>query len=160
MLDNQRDKKKIWLLQKFYPILAEQNGNNAITLNTFIMSTTTTTKTTKTTNINKLTSKPKRKPTMSQKTKTKANNHFKQDTFSISGLIRYGNGRGKAHLQSYIDQVNKAKDSNVTIGKVLNKGTMIKNAPKGYMTHKDGTKRLQFSYYLMVLNLVTKLANA
>ena len=59
---------------------------------------------------------------------------------------------------AYIDGVNDKYDTNIKIGQVLNKGTIKKLAPEGYLILNNGTRRLQLSYYKLILGTVIKLA--
>ena len=61
-------------------------------------------------------------------------------------------------LLAYIDGVNDKYDTNIKIGQVLNKGTIKKLAPEGYLILNNGTRRLQLSYHKLILGTVIKLA--
>lgn len=85
-----------------------------------------------------------------QSTKVQANNEFKNNTFSLSGLVRYAKGDGKAKLEQVINEYNEKHETKVTFGQVANVKNIVKHATDKELNKKDGTKKELFSYWLVL----------
>lgn len=91
------------------------------------------------------------------KAKQKANNNWKNNQFSITGLHKYVQGDGKKDIEDFIKEINEAKKTNVNI-KQLTKKAIIDNLTDKEKTLKNGEPKQLFSLWF-VLNVITRLAN-
>jgi hypothetical protein len=101
--------------------------------------------------------------------KSALNNQWKEETFSMSGLVRYAKGKGEKGLNEYINHYNTNKGTNVTFGKVTNIRNIVNLASerelfKNANTDKSkgakfikGEPKIKFSYWLL-LHTVGRLA--
>jgi hypothetical protein len=94
-----------------------------------------------------------------QSTKVLANKQFKENTFSLSGLVRYAKADGRKLLEQVINEYNEKHETKVTFGQVANVKNIVKHATEKELTKKDGTKKELFSYWL-VLQTVGRIGRA
>jgi len=85
-----------------------------------------------------------------QSTKVQANKQFKENTFSLSGLVRYAKADGRKLLEQVINEYNEKHDTKVTFGQVVNVKNIVKHATDKELNKKDGTKKELFSYWLIL----------
>ena len=81
----------------------------------------------------------------SVKAKIKANNQFKKDMFTISGLYKYMQGDGAELVQDFINSTGSEFDV-----KRITKKALIANLTDKEKTHVDGTPKKLFSYYFLL----------
>jgi len=102
--------------------------------------------------------------------KTQVNNRWKENTRSLSALVKYCNGEGKTDIQKMLDATNKSKGTKVNIKQVANIKNITRLATerelnfnanpdktKGAKFIKGEQKRL-FSLWLVLLT-IGRLAN-
>lgn len=102
--------------------------------------------------------------------KTQINARWKENTRSLSALVKYVNGEGKTDIQKMLDATNKSKDTKVNIKQVANIKNITRLATdrelnfnanpdksKGAKFIKGEQKRL-FSLWLVILT-IGRLAN-
>ena len=92
---------------------------------------------------------PKKKAVKSESVilKTEINNRWKDNTRSLSALVKYCNGDGKTDVQKQLDATNKSKGTKVNIKQVAN----IKNITRlatdrelNFNANPDKTKGAKF----------------
>ena len=91
--------------------------------------------------------------------KSKANDNFKLDTFSLSGLIRYATNEGAEHLQNFVDETEKKAEVSISLNRLLTAKQILKLTKDKEQVNKDGSKRLKWSYWHL-LNVVGRYAKA
>lgn len=97
--------------------------------------------------------------------KTQVNNRWKENTRSLSALVKYVNGEGKKDIQKMLDATNKSKGTKVNIKQVANIKNITRLATerelnfnanpdksKGAKFIKGEQKRL-FSLWLVILTI-------
>jgi|14BtaG_2_1085337.scaffolds.fasta_scaffold02923_16 hypothetical protein len=89
--------------------------------------------------------------------KSKANDNFKLDTFSLSGLIRYATNEGAEHLQNFVDETEKKSEVSISLNRLLTAKQILKLTKDKEQVNKDGSKRLKWSYWHL-LNVVGRYA--
>lgn len=85
-----------------------------------------------------------------QSTKVLANKQFKENTFSLSGLVRYAKADGRKLLEQVINEYNEKHETKVTFGQVANVKNIVSHSTPKELTKKDGTKKELFSYWLVL----------
>lgn len=96
--------------------------------------------------------KPRKKSSLLT-AKSKANDKFKEDVFSLSGLVRYAKNEGAERLQNYIEETNKAKDVQISLNRLLNTKHILSLTKERELSNRDGSMRLKWSYWHL-LNVV------
>tara|TARA_R110000765_G_scaffold89166_3_gene170275 strand:+ start:4139 stop:4570 length:432 start_codon:yes stop_codon:yes gene_type:complete len=110
---------------------------------------------------------PKKKAVKSEATllKQAANDNWKNNTRSMSALVRYCKGDGKQDLQKLIDATNKRNNTKVQFGQVANIKTIVANASERELFKNanpdkskgakfiKGEKKSLFSFWLVVLTV-------
>lgn len=92
--------------------------------------------------------------------KSKANDKFKADTFSLSGLIRYAkSGEGRETLNAYIQETEKRHEIKISANRLLVAKQIIALSKDKELVNKDGSPRTKWSYW-HVLNVVGRYAKA
>lgn len=91
--------------------------------------------------------------------KIQANKNWKENTFSMSALVRYAKGEGKADLEHFIKATNTTKGTKITFGQCANIKNIVKHATQKELFTKDGEAKTRFSYWLL-LQTVGRLAKA
>jgi hypothetical protein len=105
----------------------------------------------------KVTTKTTRKKSSLLTAKSKANDKFKLDTFSLSGLIRYATNEGAEHLQNFVEETEKKMDVSISLNRLLTTKQILKLTKEKEQINKDGSKRLKWSYWHL-LNVVGRYA--
>ena len=97
--------------------------------------------------------------------KTQVNDNWKNNTRSMSALVRYAKGEGANDLQKIIDATNKAKGTNVSLRQVANVKNIVKFATERELfknANEDkskgaefikGEKKSLFSFWLVILTV-------
>ena len=110
---------------------------------------------------------PKKKAVKSEATllKQSANNSWKNNTRSMSALVRYCKGDGKDEIVNLINATNKLKGTKVQFGQVANIKTIVDNASERELFKNanpdkskgakfiKGEKKSLFSFWLIVLTV-------
>ena len=92
---------------------------------------------------------PKKKAVKSESVilKTEINNRWKDNTRSLSALVKYCNGDGKTDVQKQLDATNKSKGTKVNIKQVANIKNITRLATErelNYNLNPDKTKGAKF----------------
>ena len=90
-----------------------------------------------------------------------ANNNWKDNTRSLSALVRYCKGEGRQDLEKIIEATNvankkgiaKGKLKKVSFGQVANVKNIVANATERELNDKQGNKKELFSFWLVVLTV-------
>ena len=85
--------------------------------------------------------------------KTSVNNNWKKATRSISGLVRYAKNEGRNDIEKLISATNKSKGTSIKFGQVANAKNILANATDREKFNKDGSKKLLFSFWLVILTV-------
>lgn len=91
--------------------------------------------------------------------KSKANDKFKLDTFSLSGLIRYATNEGAEHLENFISETEKKQNVSISVNRLLTSKRIISLTKDKELINKDGSARVKWSYWHL-LNVVGRYAKA
>lgn len=86
--------------------------------------------------------------------KKRLNKSWKDDTLSLSGIIRFCQSpKGKKHVEALIAHYNKQNGSTMTIGNINTKN-IVKYSKPNELRLKDGSKRVHFSLWRTVIFFV------
>jgi len=110
---------------------------------------------------------PKKKAVKSEATllKQAANDNWKNNTRSMSALVRYCKGDGRQDLEKLIDATNKRNNTKVQFGQVANIKNIVDNASERELFKNanpdkskgakfiKGDKKTLFSFWLVVLSV-------
>lgn len=107
--------------------------------------------------LTKVNGKTKRAKSSLLTAKSKANDQFKADTFSLSGLIRYAQNEGAEILKEYILEAEKRHEIEISANRLLTAKQILLLTKDKEKVNKDGSKRLMWSYW-HVLNVVGRYA--
>jgi hypothetical protein len=107
--------------------------------------------------LTKVNGKTKRAKSSLLTAKSKANDQFKADTFSLSGLIRYAQNEGSEILKEYILEAEKRHEIEISANRLLTAKQILLLTKEKEKFNKDGSKRLMWSYW-HVLNVVGRYA--
>lgn len=91
--------------------------------------------------------------------KSKANDRFKLDTFSLSGLIRYAQNEGSKHLNDFVHETQLKHDITISFNRMLTTKQILELTKDKEKLNKDGSKRVKWSYWHL-LNVVGRYAKA
>lgn len=110
---------------------------------------------------------PKKRSVKSEATllKQAANDNWKNNTRSMSALVRYCKGDGRQDLEKLIDATNKRNNTKVQFGQVANIKNIVDNASERELFKNSnpdkskgakfikGDKKTLFSFWLVVLTV-------
>ena len=113
-------------------------------------------KTVKTTTTTKKANKAKKKSSLLT-AKSKANDHFKNEVFSLSGVIRYATNEGAETLKAYVEETEKRHEVKISINRLLSAKAILALTKDKEKVNKDGTPRSKWSFW-HVLNVVGRQA--
>ena len=89
----------------------------------------------------------------SLKVKVHANNTWKLETFSLSALVRFAKSpKGITVLKPICDLQNTKHGTTLTPN-IISVANIVKHASKKELTMKDGTKKVKFSFWLVILTI-------
>jgi hypothetical protein len=92
--------------------------------------------------------------------KKRLNQSWKDDTLSLSGIVRFVNSpKGKKHVIALIDHYNKVNGSVMTIGNINTKN-IVKYAKANELILKDGSKRVHFSLWRSICFFIGRYSKA
>lgn len=128
-----------------YGTIVLLNGNSAKIFKTYIMKKVTTT-----------TKKARAKSSLLT-AKSKANDHFKSEVFSLSGVIRYATNEGAETLKTYVEETEKRYEVKISINRLLSSKSILALTKDKEKVNKDGTPRTKWSFW-HVLNVVGRQA--
>jgi hypothetical protein len=109
-----------------------------------------------TTTATKKANKPRKKSSLLT-AKSKANDHFKSEVFSLSGVIRYATNEGADTLKAYVLETEKRYEVKISINRLLNAKAILALTKDKEKVNKDGTPRTKWSFW-HVLNVVGRQA--
>ena len=100
--------------------------------------------------------KPRKKSSLLT-AKSKANDHFKTEVFSLSGVIRYATNEGADTLKAYVQETENRYQVTLSINRLLSAKAILALTKDKEKVNKDGTPRTKWSFW-HVLNVVGRQA--
>lgn len=97
--------------------------------------------------------------------KTQINDNWKQNTRSMSSLVRYAKGEGASDLQKLIDATNAKNGTKISLNQIANVKNIVSNATERELyknANEDktkgakfikGEKKTLFSFWLVLLTV-------
>ena len=89
----------------------------------------------------------------SLKVKVHANNTWKLETFSLSALVRFAKSPKGITVLKPICDLQNAKYGTTLTPNIISVANIVKHASKKELTMKDGTKKVKFSFWLVILTI-------
>ena len=115
--------------------------------------------------VNKVTVKKVVKKSENVILKTQINDNWKQNTRSMSSLVRYAKGEGASDLQKLIDATNAKNGTKISLNQIANVKNIVSNATERELyknANEDktkgakfikGEKKTLFSFWLVLLTV-------
>jgi len=115
--------------------------------------------------VNKVTVKKVVKKSENVILKTQINDNWKQNTRSMSSLVRYAKGEGASDLQKLIDATNTKNGTKISLNQIANVKNIVSNATERELyknANEDktkgakfikGEKKTLFSFWLVLLTV-------
>ena len=115
--------------------------------------------------VNKVTVKKVVKKSENVILKTQINDNWKQNTRSMSSIVRYAKGEGASDLQKLIDATNAKNGTKISLNQIANVKNIVSNATERELfknANEDktkgakfikGEKKTLFSFWLVLLTV-------
>ena len=115
--------------------------------------------------VNKVTVKKVVKKSENVILKTQINDNWKQNTRSMSSIVRYAKGEGASDLQKLIDATNTKNGTKISLNQIANVKNIVSNATERELfknANEDktkgakfikGEKKTLFSFWLVLLTV-------